>query len=153
RILAATNHDLEAATAAGRVREDPLYRLNVIEGTLPPLRQRRKDILPLAEHLCEFFAPQSAQAVTRFTDEAPAAPLRYSWPGNLRELRNAVERGVILASGPLIGLADLPAPVGAPPRSLVEVGGAVTLDQLEAEHIRRVLASTATIDEAATVLG
>jgi NtrC-family two-component system response regulator AlgB len=153
RILAATNHNLEAQTAAGQFREDLLYRLNVIEVTLPPLRQRRKDILPLAEHLREFFAQQSAKVVTGFTDEAQAALLRYLWPGNLRELRNAVERGVILASGPKIGLADLPAPVGAPPASLVEVGGAVTLDRLEAEHIRRVLASTATIDEAATVLG
>jgi NtrC-family two-component system response regulator AlgB len=153
RILAATNRNLGAETAAGKFREDLLYRLNVIEVTLPPLRQRRQDILPLAEHLRWFFAQQSAKIITGFTDEAQAALLRYPWPGNLRELRNAVERGVIMASEPLIGLADLPAPVGTPPRPVVEVGGAVTLDQLEAEHIRRVLASTATIEEAATVLG
>jgi NtrC-family two-component system response regulator AlgB len=153
RILAATNRNLEAEMAAGKFREDLLYRLNVIEVTLPPLRQRRNDILPLAEHLRGFFAKQSAKLVTGFTDEGEAALLRYPWPGNLRELRNAVERGVILTSGPLVGLADLPAPVGAPPRPIIEVGGAVTLDQLEAEHIRQVLASTATMDQAATVLG
>ncbi len=153
RIVAATNRNLEADTAAGKFREDLLYRLNVIEVTLPPLRQRRADILPLAEHLLHFFARQAGKLLTKFTEEARAAFLAYCWPGNVRELRNAVERGAILAAGPEVGLADLPVQIGSPPRSGVEVGGRVTLDQLEAEHIRRVLASAATIDEAATVLG
>jgi NtrC-family two-component system response regulator AlgB len=153
RILAATNRDLEADAAAGKFREDLLYRLNVIEVTLPPLRQRPHDVLPLADHLLRFFARQAGKPVTGFTDEARDALLRYPWPGNVRELRNAVERGVILASGPQVGLADLPAPVGAPPRPGVEVGGRATLEQLEAEHIRRVLATTPTIEEASAVLG
>jgi NtrC-family two-component system response regulator AlgB len=153
RILAATNRNLEADAAAGKFREDLLYRINVIEVTLPPLRQRQRDILPLAEHLLRFFAAQTGKLLTGFTDEAREAMLRYPWPGNVRELRNAVERGVILAAGPQVGLADLPAPVGAPPRPGVEVGGRVTLDQLEAEHIRRVLATSATIEEAAITLG
>jgi NtrC-family two-component system response regulator AlgB len=154
RILAATNRDLQAALAAGKFREDLLYRLNVIEVTLPPLRERPRDILPLADHLLRFFARQSSKPLAGFTDEARAALLRYPWPGNVRELRNAIERGVILTSEPLIGLADLPAQVGSPPPPRgVEVGGAVTLDQLEAEHIRRILTSTATMEEAATVLG
>jgi NtrC-family two-component system response regulator AlgB len=153
RILAATNRDLEAAAAAGTFREDLLYRLNVIEVTLPPLRQRPGDVLPLADHLLRFFARQAGKAVTGFSAEARAALTRYGWPGNVRELRNAVERGVILAAGPEVGLADLPAPVGAPPQAGVEVGGPVTLDQLEAEHIRRVLAAAATLDEAAQRLG
>jgi NtrC-family two-component system response regulator AlgB len=153
RILAATNRNLEADAAAGRFREDLLYRLNVIEVTLPPLRQRPRDVLPLAEHLLGFFARQAGKPVTGFTDEARDAIARYPWPGNVRELRNALERGVILAAGPLVGLADLPAAVGTPPRPGVELGGQVTLDQLEAEHIRRILASTPTIDEAAAVLG
>jgi two-component system, NtrC family, response regulator AlgB len=153
RILAATNRNLEAETAAGAFREDLLYRLNVIEITIPPLRQRRQDILPLAEHLLGFFARQSGKPITVFTDEARAAIARHGWPGNLRELRNAVERGVILASNVEVGLADLPAPVGSPPRPGIEIGSAVTLDDLEAEHIRRILASASTIDEAATTLG
>jgi NtrC-family two-component system response regulator AlgB len=153
RILAATNRDLEKETAAGRFREDLLYRLNVIEVHLPPLRDRRGDILPLAEHLLQFFAYQAGKVLPGFTDEARAAMLRYSWPGNVRELRNAVERGVILAVGPVVGLADLPTQVGSPPRPGVEVGSRVTLDELEAEHLRRVLAVTATIEEAASVLG
>ena len=153
RILAATNRDLSVEVAAGRFREDLLYRLNVIEVLAPPLRERRHDILPLAEHLLAFFARQSGKRIDGFSAEAREALLRYSWPGNLRELRNAIERGVILGSGPEIGVADLPSQVGSPTRSGIEVGGAVTLEQLEAEHIRRVLAAAASLDEAAKTLG
>jgi NtrC-family two-component system response regulator AlgB len=154
RILAATNHDLQANVAAGRFREDLLYRLNVIEVVVPPLRQRRKDILPLADHLLQFFARQTGKPVAGFTDEAREALLRYPWPGNVRELRNAIERGVILCSESRVGLADLPAQVGAaPPAGGLGLGAAMTLEQLEAEHIRRILASTATLEEAAAVLG
>jgi NtrC-family two-component system response regulator AlgB len=153
RIIAATNRDLTAEAAAGRFREDLLYRLNVIEVTLPPLRQRPGDVLPLAEGLLTFFARQSGKALTGFTPEARACLARYTWPGNLRELRNAIERGAILAAGPLVGLSDLPVQVGSPPRPGVELGGRVTLHELEAEHIRRVLAAAATMEEAAQVLG
>jgi NtrC-family two-component system response regulator AlgB len=154
RILAATNHDLNAAVAAGRFREDLLYRLNVIEVYLPSLQQRPHDILPLAEHLLHFFARQASKMLTGFTTEARAALTRYPWPGNVRELRNAIERAVILSSGPLIGVADLPAQIGSPPLTrTVEIGAAVTLEQLEAEHIRRVLAATPTMEKAASLLG
>jgi two-component system, NtrC family, response regulator AlgB len=154
RILAATNRDLQAAVAAGAFREDLWYRLNVIEVVLPALRERRADVPPLAEHLLEFFARQSGKPVTCFTQEARAALLRYPWPGNVREMRNAIERGVILASGPQVGLGDLPAQVGAHlPSSTMEIGGAVTLEQLEAEHIRRVLAATPTMEQTAAILG
>jgi NtrC-family two-component system response regulator AlgB len=154
RILAATNRDLQAAVAVGRFRDDLLYRLNVIELEMPPLRRRPNDILPLAQHLLQFFGRQSGKPGSAFTEEALSALLRYPWPGNVRELRNAIERGVILSAGPSVGLADLPAQIGASlPAGVVEVGGAVTLDRLEAEHIRRVLANTATMDEASTVLG
>ncbi len=153
RIVAATNRNLEVETATGKFREDLLYRINVIEVTLPPLRQRRRDILPLAEHLLRFFARQTGKAIATFTEEARDAMMRYPWPGNLRELRNAIERAIILAPTLVVGLADLPSQVGSPPRSGVDVGAAVTLDELEAEHIRRVLASTATMEEAAEVLG
>jgi NtrC-family two-component system response regulator AlgB len=154
RILAASNRDLQAAVTAGTFREDLLYRLNVIEVVLPPLRQRRKDILPLAEHLLHFIGRQAGKPSVSFTEEARTALLRYPWPGNVRELRNAIERGIILAADKEVGLADLPAQVGAtvPPTSM-EIGGAVTLEQLEGEHIRRVLMSTATLEETAAVLG
>jgi NtrC-family two-component system response regulator AlgB len=153
RIVAATNRDLEAQTAAGAFREDLLYRLNVIEITLPPLRQRPGDIVSLAEHLLRFFSSRERRAITGFTEQACNALKNYPWPGNLRELRNAVERAVIIAAGPQVGLADLPAPVQAPSRGGLEVGGFVTLTELEAEHIRRILASTVTLEQAATILG
>jgi NtrC-family two-component system response regulator AlgB len=153
RLIAATNRDLEVEVRAGRFREDLYYRLNVIDIALPPLRERREDIGPLAERLLRFFARQSAKAVTAFSVEARAALERHSWPGNLRELRNAVERGVILATGLEVGLSDLPAQLGAPPAKRVEIGGAATLDDLEAEHIRRVLAASASLDDAAHTLG
>jgi NtrC-family two-component system response regulator AlgB len=153
RILAATNHDLEAGAAAGTFREDLLYRLNVIEVVVPPLRRRPADVLPLAEHLLNFFAWQSGKALVGFTDEAREALRRHPWPGNVRELRNAIERGVILAREDRVGLADLPTQLGQGPRPGVEVGGRVTLEQIEAEHIRRVLAATPTIEEASAVLG
>jgi NtrC-family two-component system response regulator AlgB len=153
RILAATNRNLNEETAAGKFRQDLLYRLNVIEINLPPLRDRRRDIVPLAAHLLQFFAKQNGKQLTGFSDEAREAFLRYAWPGNVRELRNAVERGVILASGDVVGLADLPVQVGSPAQAGVQVGALVTLDELEAVHIRRVLASTSTMEEAARVLG
>jgi NtrC-family two-component system response regulator AlgB len=154
RILAASNHDLASAIAAGTFREDLWYRLNVMEVSLPSLRQRPRDILPLADHLLSFFARQTGKQMTGFTEEARAALSRYAWPGNIRELRNAIERGVILAAAPQVGLADLPAQIGAAlPRSALEIGGAFALEELEAEHIRRVLAATATMEQAATVLG
>lgn len=154
RILAATNRDLEADVAAGRFREDVLYRLNVIEITLPPLRERRRDLPALADHLLKFFARQSGKGARRFSPEASAAIARHSWPGNLRELRNAIERGVILATDDEVGLSHLPVQVGTPPAAgRVEVGRAVTLDALEAEHIRRVLTSAPSLEDAAETLG
>lgn len=153
RVLAATNRKLEADIVAGRFREDLFYRLNVIEITLPPLRERRGDILPLAERLTEFFARQSGKTIEGFSEEARSALLRHSWPGNIRELRNAIERAVILAGAPELGVADLPPSLGRPPEAGIDVGARVTLEQLEEEHVRRILSATATIEEAAAVLG
>ena len=160
RILVATNRNLKTEMAAGRFREDLYYRLNVIEVTVPPLRDRPGDILPLAEHLLRFFARQNGKSISEFAEPARDAILRYPWPGNIRELRNAIERAVILTAGPAVKLTDLPSQIGNPnqegpatgegPSSL---GEPLTLDQIEAEHIRRVLGSTTTIEEAATTLG
>jgi NtrC-family two-component system response regulator AlgB len=153
RIVAATNRDLESEVKSGRFREDLFYRLNVIEVTLPPLRQRRKDVLPLARHLLAFFARQSGKAVTGFTLEAEKAMAAYAWPGNVRELRNAVERGVILTRDTTVGLEHLPGQLTAASAARVELGAPVTLEELEAEHIRRVVASSPSLEEAARVLG
>jgi NtrC-family two-component system response regulator AlgB len=152
-VLAATNRNLETEIAAGRFREDLFYRLNVIEVTLPPLRQRTDDILPMAEHLLRFFARQNGKAVSGFNATARTVMIKYSWPGNIRELRNAVERGVILASGPFVELSDLPSQIGSGGRTPALAAEAMTLEQIEADHIRQVLESTGTIEEAAAKLG
>jgi NtrC-family two-component system response regulator AlgB len=153
RILVATNRNLETEIAAGRFREDLFYRLNVIEVTMPPLRQRQSDILPLAEHLLRFFAQQNGKGISGLTASASAALARYPWPGNIRELRNAIERGVILASGPLVDLGDLPSQIGNPEVGVNGTPETLSLEQIEAEHIRRVLAATGTIEGAAATLG
>jgi two-component system, NtrC family, response regulator AlgB len=155
RLVAATNRDLDVAVAAGTFREDLLYRLNVVELTLPPLRDRA-DILPLAEHLLGFFARQTGRHLSGFTPEAREALARHPWPGNLRELRNAVERAAILALGPEVGTADLPDKVARArvvASAPAEIGGPLSLEQLEVEHIRRVLAGSASLDAAARTLG
>ena len=159
RLVAATNRDLEAAVATGGFREDLLYRLNVVELTLPPLRAR-VDVLDLADHLLGFFARQTGRRLSGFTAEARSALSLHPWPGNLRELRNAVERAAILADGPEVGSADLPdriaglrALAGGDDSGPVGLGSPVSLERLEAEHIRRVLAATSSREEAARVLG
>jgi NtrC-family two-component system response regulator AlgB len=153
RLIAATNRDLEADVKAGRFREDLFYRLNVIEVTVPPLRARRADVLPLARHLLAFFARQAGKPVAGYTPEAEEALAAYPWPGNVRELRNAVERGVILTRDETVGLEHLPGQLTGTVSAKVEVGGPVTLAELEAEHVRRVVASSPSLDEAARTLG
>jgi NtrC-family two-component system response regulator AlgB len=153
RVIAATNRNLETEITAGRFREDLFYRLNVIEVTLPSLRQRAADILPLAEHLLRFFARQNGKTVTGLTEAARKVIVNYPWPGNIRELRNAIERGVILASGPYVEPGDLPSQIGDGSRTPEQATETMTLEQIEADHIRRILESAGTIEEAAAKLG
>ena len=159
RLITASNHDLDSAVASGHFREDLLFRLNVIELTLPPLRQR-SDLLELADHFLAFFTRRIGKQLDGFTTEARQALVQHRWPGNLRELRNAIERAVIFAAGPAVGVHDLPSRIVQPdaravadPSGAIEVGQAVTLDQLEAEHIRLTLDRSRTRDDAARILG
>ncbi len=152
RILAATNIDLEVAVREKRFREDLYYRLNVVQIVLPPLRERKEDILPLAERLLVFFARQNHRHILGFTEDAVKSLIQYGWPGNVRELRNAVERAVLLCAGEMIAAECLPfGLVQGEPSS--NVGDLVSLEEIEEMHIRRVLASTRSIDEACRVLG
>ena len=153
RIVAATNRDLEAEVAAGRFREDLLYRLNVIEVTVPPLRDRLADLPKLIDQLLSQFTARSRKVVNGFTPAAREALLRHRWPGNVRELRNVVERGVLLCQDSEIDVADLPASLTAPPPTRVALGEGVPIDAVEVEHIRRVLATSPTLDDAARTLG
>ena len=123
RLLAATNHDLEAAVAAGRFREDLYYRLRVVELVIPPLHERREDIPLLIDHFLKDAAQRFQRAIKPLTGEALRDCVGHEWKGNVRELRSAVEQALLLASGPEITSADLfgtaasaapPVPVAAP---------------------------------------
>ena len=111
RVIAATNRDITAALASGQFREDLYYRLKVFEIALPPLRERKEDILLLAEAFLREIGP-NAGPCAGISKEARDALLAYSWPGNVRELRNAIERAIILCAGGLITAAHLPLPQG-----------------------------------------
>ncbi|GLI36210.1 sigma-54-dependent transcriptional regulator [Desulforhabdus amnigena] len=152
RIIAATNADLDKRVAEGRFREDLFYRLNVISLTLPPLRERPEDILPLAEKFLAHFCRANHKSIFGFTDEVAAALKGYRWPGNVRELRNTIERAVILGSGEQIGKVDLPENI-APAAGAPAIGDRVPLSVIEELHIRRILADTSSLQEAADVLG
>jgi NtrC-family two-component system response regulator AlgB len=154
RIVAATNRDLGSDVAAGRFREDLLYRLNTFELTVPPLRDRREDILPLAQRFAAFFARTSPRPSLTLTPAAETALVGYAWPGNLRELRNAIERAAILAVGDRLGPELLPDRIsGASHAGGPWLGGDFSLEQIEREHILRVVARYDKVDDAAHVLG
>jgi two-component system response regulator HydG len=131
RIVAATNKDLDVEVKAGRFREDLFYRLNVIAIRLPPLRERREDILLLASAFLRRLSQKHGKALQGFTPAALAALEACPWPGNVRELEHAVERAVVLSRGALVDELDLPeavrrtAPAGAPP--VASAGGPGTL--------------------------
>jgi two-component system, NtrC family, response regulator AlgB len=158
RIIAATNRDLKKRVAEGAFREDLYYRLNVITVAMPPLRARPGDLLRFAEHYLKHFAEQCGRQIDGFTEEAAASIQLYPWPGNLRELRNAIERAVILAAGKRVSENDLPAELrpsaaAANAAGPAEAGAMVSLERLEEMHIRRILERTATLVQAAEILG
>jgi NtrC-family two-component system response regulator AlgB len=154
RMIAATNRNLEEHVAKGLFREDLLYRLNVIDLQLPPLRERPEDILRLARRFLAFFAKAARRQLPRLSPAAEAALLAYAWPGNIRELRNTIERAVILWPAEIIEPAAFPTHISAhskthPP----QIGGKFSLEEIEREHIARVVATSASLDEAAAILG
>jgi two-component system, NtrC family, response regulator AlgB len=152
RIITATNVDLEKAVREGRFREDLLYRLNVIQIEIPPLRDRPDDIVLLAGGLLTFYGRNNHRSFLGFTDEALQTFKRYRWPGNVRELSNVIERAAILCRSEWVGIESLPANL-APGDAAPNIGDPVALEQIEEEHIRRVLATTKSLQEAAEILG
>jgi NtrC-family two-component system response regulator AlgB len=150
RVITATNRDLTAAVREGRFREDLLFRLNVIELVLPPLRERQEDIEALAARFLAFFSRRRPRPLV-LTDVARARLLAYAWPGNVRELKNSLERAAILSSGDAIDEAFLPG--GGPGATPLQLGSLVDVEAIVDEHIERVVARTGTLEEAAKVLG
>ena len=136
----------------GRFREDLLYRLNVIQIEIPPLRDRQEDILELAESMLFFFGRLNHKRFSGFGEDGKTAIKNYSWPGNLRELRNVCERAAILCASEQVGIEHLPGKFQTP-ETVPQLGDHVGLARIEEEHIRRVLTSTKSLQEAAEVLG
>jgi len=135
RLISATNADLDAEVAAGRFRQDLLFRLNTIRLHLPALRERREDIELLAQHFLEQHAARYRKLVTGFASEALDSLRSYSWPGNVRELDHAIERGVLMCADKVIRAADLGLNPAKASASLDEM----SLDEVEAHLIKRTL--------------
>jgi DNA-binding NtrC family response regulator len=147
RVVAASNRDLKGEVEAGRFREDLYFRLAVIPIHLPPLRERPEDVLALARHFFVRAAAERRPPLEGFSPEVEAFLQGHRWPGNARELENTIERGVALAHGPRIELADLlidasAEPPGAPAREAAPASLAAWLDQRADERIREVLAAS-----------
>jgi NtrC-family two-component system response regulator AlgB len=157
RIIAATNRDLKKRMAEGAFREDLYFRLNVISVEVPPLRSRPGDVARLAEHYLKHFAGQCGRKAAGFSPEGLGRINTYGWPGNLRELRNAIERAVILSQNEQIGAADLPLDGASGGlenmAAMPQAGDLISLEKLQELHIRIVLERTGSVAEAARVLG
>ena len=151
RIVAATNSDLAADIAGGRFREDLYYRLSVIEVAVPALRERPEDTPALARHLLAGLGRRHGRPGIALTAEAAAAIAAYPWPGNLRELRNVLERAVILAPTDALG-ADL-LPFSARAVAPAKAGDPITLAALDEAHVRAVLTRSRSYEDAAATLG
>ena len=157
RVVAATNRDLQQLMAEGTFREDLFYRLNVVPITLPPLRQRKADVPKLVAHFLDKYKAGSKT----ISNEAMQALADYSWPGNIRELENSIERVVILSQGDEIGLDDLPSEVrtgaaaAAPRRHLFELpGDGMDLEEVEMDFLQQALDKSAgNVPKAAKLVG
>ena len=147
RLIAATNKDLRTEVQAGRFREDLFYRLNVVSIQLPPLRERREDIPALAHHFLQRYSVANGKAIGEIAPESMTRLEAYSWPGNGRELENAIERAVAVGSHPILLPDDLP-PYLVPPAASSPAGetrssvALVSLEALTRQHIAHVLAAT-----------
>jgi DNA-binding NtrC family response regulator len=152
RLISATNADITAEVSAGRFRHDLLFRLNTVEVHLPPLRDRREDIPRLAKHFVTVHALRYRKAITGFDPKAVQALLEHRWPGNIRELDHAIERGVLMAGGNVIHAGDLwlrPPDVSDIATRLDEL----SLEEVEGFLIQKAMARYGTVSHAAKALG
>jgi transcriptional regulator with PAS, ATPase and Fis domain len=138
RIVAATHRDLPALVEDGRFREDLLYRVNVIEVRVPPLRERPDDLVPLVRHLLDKHGAKVGKPDCTVSDDVMAVLRGHTWPGNVRELENVIERALVLGEGSRVTLDDLPDSVKDRPSPTGMAGGRRMAD-VEREHIARTL--------------
>jgi NtrC-family two-component system response regulator AlgB len=159
RVIAATNRDLHEEVRKGEFREDLLFRLDVISVVLPNLRERPEDVLVFAKEFLEFFAKRYARNIKGFSQEAEEALQRHPWPGNLREMRNAIERAVILVRDDEISPEDLPASNAAMASKAAEsgdgpwIGGQFSMEEIELSHMEKIVETAPTLSRAAEILG
>jgi NtrC-family two-component system response regulator AlgB len=158
RVIAATNRPIEQQVRAGNFRQDLFFRLNVVTLQVPTLKERREDILALARFYLSRAATRQHRPEPELGARAERALTSYDWPGNLRELRNAMERALILCRGSTIGPDDLGIPIppeagDLAPAASVALGAEVSLESLEREHIARIAARAPTLETAARILG
>lgn len=161
RLVAATNRNLDEMVAAGTFREDLFYRLNVVKIVMPPLRERREDIVLLAQEFLREFAKENGKPCHEISNEALQNLISYDWPGNVRELRTAIEHGVVMSNGPRLTLRHLPASLrrdretaGLTARGQAPGTEDLNLHAIEADAIRRALERTdSNRTEAAKLLG
>jgi len=151
RVIAATNKELKDFIKAGRFREDLYYRLNVINITIPPLRERKEDIPELADYFLKKYSRKLSKDIREFNPEAVGMLQSYQWPGNVRELENVIERAVIICDSNKIRLEDLSIPAAY---AVTEKGAVQSLEDMEKEYILRVLKdSNGNQSKASHVLG
>jgi len=154
RLLAATNKDLAAAVKSGDFREDLYFRLNVLPVAVPPLRERKGDIGPLARHFLERFAEAEGRTPMKLSDDARELLEEYHWPGNVREMRNLMERAVVLVKGDEATAADLNPWLESPPEEGEDAGLKGKVARSEIDSIRRALdAADWNVTQAAAGLG
>ena len=156
RVIAATNRDVRQMVADGKFQEDLFYRLNVIPIALPPLRDRREDVLPLVEHFVRKHAQRTGRRIERIEDAALDVLKQYDWPGNVRELENTIERAVVLSSGPVI-TAGAVSVLGAPASQMSGLPSLKlrpNIEWVERETIRRAIETARGVKkEAAELMG
>jgi DNA-binding NtrC family response regulator len=151
RIISATNADLDAEVAAGRFRQDLLFRLNTIEIRVPPLRDRREDVAPLAEHFLAQHVHRYRKQIAGFDEDAMRALREHAWPGNVRELDHTVERAVLMAQGDRVTAADLGLRPGASGAAPIEE---MSLEEVEYYLVKKALARHGgNVSQAAEALG
>jgi len=153
RVIAATNKDLEERVRGGNFREDLYFRIQVLEIFLPALRQRPEDIALLTEYYLKRSARMNAKTVHHIAPDALQRLQEYPWPGNIRELINVIERGVIMAHGAELTIGDLPPHIAHFKSSGPDSAQLESLDDVEKRHIQNVILHTDSLDEASKVLG
>ena len=153
RVMSATRHGLDGEIRSGRFRADLFFRLNVVEVRIPPLRERPEDVLPLARGLVASLSAELGRRAPVLSEEAAAILLSHSWPANFHELKNVIERALLIWPGDVIEPEAFPEIAAKDARSCPRAGDDITLRDLEREHISRIMGRLQSLKSAAVILG